>query len=133
MEPAQTLTWLRGGLYLSSTMPRRHVNGRRVLLQLATFFALVLVAVLAVRYATTTSGSRVHLGRGPQPTQPQRAQAVAIGVNPDTGDMSIISRDRKGGVQQVTIPAADLQKAQNPSPSGEPKTGSSKANAGAGD
>jgi hypothetical protein len=113
-------------------MPRRHVNGRRVLLQLATFFALVLVAALAVHYATAPSRGRVHVSRGGQPASTQQGQAVAIGVDPNTGDMSIVSRDRNGGVQQVTIPAADLQKSGTSPLPGGPKAGASGASADAG-
>jgi hypothetical protein len=93
-------------------MGRRHVNSRRLLLGIITVLALCGVAVTAF-FLSTGSPKRVILGRGgPQPVQIQQQQPVAIGVDSRTGDMSVLSQDRSGGVSQVTIPGSEIRRSR---------------------
>ncbi len=116
------MTLLLGAEYLFPDMRPRHINNRRVLLQVITVLALCLVAAVAFFVSTASPGGRVHVGRGTQPAQMEEAQPLAVGVDPRTGDLSVVSQDRNGGVQQVTIPGSEVRKSQSTPLSEEPKS-----------
>jgi hypothetical protein len=104
-------------------MRPRHINDRRVLLGAITVLALCLVAAFAFFMSTATPGSRVHLGRGTtQPAEVGQGQPLAVGVDPETGDTTVVSKDEKGGVQQVTIPGTAIQQSKSTPLSEEPKS-----------
>jgi hypothetical protein len=104
-------------------MRPRHYNNRRVLLQAITVLALCAVAACAFFMSTATQGSRVHLGRGTvQPPPIEQSQPLAVGVDPQTGDTTVVSQDQKGGVQRVIIPGAAIQQNKTSPLSEEPKS-----------
>jgi hypothetical protein len=95
--------------------PRRSTNLRQIMVVCITVAALCLGVWAALWIATPSSRSRVTIRGSENVLAPVDLQALQMSHNQETGELTIVTRDREGNMGRVRVPLKEVVPLGTPS------------------